>query len=74
MTHPDARGKGLCTALMKHVSEAADKLDVPCYLDSDNTAVEFYHRYGYKAVPVSEKADAMTPMKRPRKSEREEKS
>lgn len=50
MTHPDYRGRGLSTSLMNKVlEEYKDKYDF-MYLFANDTVLNFYPRFGFKAV------------------------
>ncbi|CAM1510514.1 Fc.00g008490.m01.CDS01 [Cosmosporella sp. VM-42] len=71
MTHSSARKRGHASALLEHINGIADELDYPLYLDSEASAMRLYERKGYRPVEDVEKTSAlMTPMMRPRKSER----
>ena len=51
MTHPDYRGQGLASRLMRH---AMDKLRTDCdlfYLMGDKDALDFYRKLGFEAIP-----------------------
>ncbi|KAG9392371.1 Acetyltransferase (GNAT) domain [Carpediemonas membranifera] len=46
------RGKGVGSALMRAITEQADGLNVPCYLEATNKGLtSFYGRFGFELVP-----------------------
>ena len=47
--HPDYKGKGIGSKLLKHVIEIADKSKTPCYLETDaEINLPLYKRHGFK--------------------------
>ena len=48
---PDSHGQGICSQMMRCLSQIADSAELPCYLETDsefNRSV--YKRYGYEVV------------------------
>ncbi|KAL9621605.1 MAG: hypothetical protein Q9160_003997 [Pyrenula sp. 1 TL-2023] len=49
-THPDYQGRGAGALCMKWGTEAADRLGVPCYLESTKAGQRLYRKWGFKEV------------------------
>ncbi|MDZ5470448.1 GNAT family N-acetyltransferase [Bacillus sp. 31A1R] len=51
MTHPDFRNKGLSRKLMNHVLEEFEGQYDVMYLFANQTVLDFYPKFGFKALP-----------------------
>ena len=48
---PESQGKKMASLLMRAVNAAADRIGVPCYLETSGARnVEVYRRFGYEPV------------------------
>jgi GNAT superfamily N-acetyltransferase len=54
MTHPDYQGKGLSKALMQVILEQYEPVYDLIYLFAHSGAVNFYPRFGFKAIPETQ--------------------
>lgn len=49
-THPEYQGRGAGALCMKWGTEAADRLGVPCYLESTKAGERLYRKWGFEQV------------------------
>lgn len=60
-TAPSARGRGLASRLLAHVTAECDRLGLPAYLESSDVAnVPLYKRHGFNVISMHNLPDGPT--------------